>query len=76
MLTDHDVATGLYSNSLSVSPSAGLLPGLGLHLTPPHYDEDKPTFQGFLSEDNDEEGSKEFTSTCDEGRKVINAKGK
>ncbi len=42
----------------------------------PDYDEGKPTFQGFLSEDNDEEGSEELTSTCNTGRKVDNAKGK
>ena len=42
----------------------------------PDYDEGKPTFQGFLFEDNDEEGSEELTSTCDKGRKIDNAKGK
>ena len=42
----------------------------------PDYDEGKPTFQGFFSEDNDEEGSEELTSTCDKSRKVDNAKGK
>ncbi len=42
----------------------------------PHYDDNKPTFQGFLSEDIDEEGSEELSSTCVEGRKVGNTEGK
>ncbi len=42
----------------------------------PDYDEGKPTFQGFLSEDNDEERSEELTNTCDKSRKMDNAKGK
>ena len=42
----------------------------------PDYDGGKPTFQGFLSEDNDEERSEELTNTCDKGRKIDNAKGK
>lgn len=42
----------------------------------PDYDAGKPTFQGFLSEDNDKKEPKELMSTCDKNRKVGNAKGK
>ena len=42
----------------------------------PDYNEGKPTFQGFFTEDKDEKRSEELTSTCDKGRKVDNAKGK
>ena len=40
----------------------------------PDYDE-RPTFQGFLFEDNDE-GSEKESSTCAESRKVTSTKGK
>lgn len=41
----------------------------------PDYDEGKPTFQGFLSKDDDK-GSKELMSTCDDRRKVRGTEGK
>ncbi len=42
----------------------------------PDCNEGKPTFQGFLSEYNDEERSEELTSTCDKSQKVDNVEGK
>lgn len=39
----------------------------------PDYNNNKPTFQGFLTENNDET-SEELSSTCVEGQKVISTK--
>lgn len=42
----------------------------------PDYDNDKPTFQGFLSEDNDEQRSEKLSSICIKSQKVENTKEK
>lgn len=42
----------------------------------PNYDDNKPTFQEFLSEDNDKKELEELSSTCIKSQKVTNTREK
>lgn len=42
----------------------------------PNYNDDRPTFQSFFSEDNDEKGSEKLLSIYVESQKIGNTEGK